>query len=72
MDRVDTEEIGKTAGLVWDYLEENGRSSINALYKNLRVSKRLVDAAIGWLAREGKLSFSHEQRGTYVELLESK
>jgi hypothetical protein len=72
MDRVDAEEIGKTAGLVWDYLEENGRSSINALYKNLRVSKRLVDAAIGWLAREGKLSFSHEQRGTYVELLESK
>ncbi|HHV52061.1 MAG TPA: winged helix-turn-helix domain-containing protein [Synergistaceae bacterium] len=72
MDRVDTKEIGKTAGLVWSYLDKNGRSSLNALYRNLRVSKRLVDAAIGWLAREGKLSFSHEQRGTYVEIYESK
>lgn len=69
MDRIDTEEIGKTAGLVWGYLDKNGRSSLNALYRDISASKRLVDVAIGWLAREGKLSFSQERRGIYVELL---
>ena len=48
--------IGTNAGLVWRALSKAGRMSIKKLKKEtkLRTDKELF-AAIGWLAKEGKL-----------------
>ena len=48
--------IGTNAGLVWRALSKAGRMSVKELKKEtkLRADKELF-AAIGWLAKEGKL-----------------
>ena len=48
--------IGTNAGLVWRALSKTGRMSVKELKKEtkLKTDKELF-AAIGWLAKEGKL-----------------
>ena len=60
--------IGDTAGEVWSYLEKHGRSSISAVEKGAGGSKREVQMAIGWLAREDKIELAEEKRALYVWL----
>jgi hypothetical protein len=60
--------IGATAGMVWRYLEANGRSSISAIEKGVDAPRALVCMALGWLAREGKLVLIEEERSTQVRL----
>jgi hypothetical protein len=62
--------IGATAGMVWRYLEANGSSSISAIEKGVAAPRVLVDMALGWLAREGKLVLVEEERSTQVRLSE--
>lgn len=61
-----TNEIGETAGKVWQYLRENPGSTSAQIAKAVRAKKDLTDMAIGWLAREGKLNFT--SRGKTTEL----
>ena len=51
------EQIGMTAGAVWNYLNDNGEASLASLKKELGTPTDLTIAAIGWLAREEKLEF---------------
>lgn len=51
-------QIGETAGAVWQYLSDNGESSLATIKKELNVSADLLLAAVGWLAREEKLEFA--------------
>lgn len=51
-----THDIGTTAGRVWQKLHDEGEMSISALKKTLGSKDALVDWAIGWLAREDKIS----------------
>jgi len=62
------QEIGKTAGQVWNFLHSNGKSSINALGRAIGAPQLLVDMAIGWLAREGKIELGQEERSICVWL----
>jgi len=64
----DIDEIGYTAGKVWCFLEDNGPASLNKLTKNLEVSRELAMQAIGWLAREDKITFEQAARGRLVRL----
>ena len=52
------ELIGTNAGLVWQALDKLGKMDTKALKKatKLRTDKELY-AALGWLAKEGKLHF---------------
>ena len=49
-------QIGLNAGIVWHLLHNNERWTYCDLKKASGLSDRDLDAAIGWLAREGKLN----------------
>ena len=50
------DEIGTTAGRVWHVLHEQGAMSLTKLVKQLDLPRDLVMQAIGWLAREEKVT----------------
>lgn len=60
--------IGRIAGEVWNYLEENGEASISEVSRNVKESKSKVNMAIGWLAKEDKVNFIDKKRGYAMEL----
>jgi hypothetical protein len=52
------ELIGTNAGLVWNVLNEGGEMSMKDVKKATKIkTEKDLYAAIGWLAKEGKLSF---------------
>lgn len=64
------EAIGETAGLVWNFLQSNGESSLSSLEKRLEAPKTMVSMAVGWLAREGKVEIRAERRSVRISLRE--
>lgn len=64
------ELIGNNAGLVWHALNENGQMSVKNLKKATKIkAEKDVYAALGWLAKEGKLVFAEEKDEILVSLL---
>lgn len=55
-------DIGDTAGLVWSVLADSSGATLAKLKKSIKAPAELVLAAIGWLAREGKLEFESNGR----------
>jgi hypothetical protein len=53
------EKIGTNAGLVWNILHEKGAKGVKELKKLTKLTEKDIYAAIGWLAREEKLSFDN-------------
>jgi len=62
------EQIGETAGSVWRALETKGPQSLGALKKNVKAPGDLVMMAVGWLAREGKLTLEQKGRTPLLRL----
>ena len=62
------ERVGELAGYVWRFLEDEGESSISSVGEAVDAPRSKVNMAIGWLAREGKLEFVDNGRGTSVRL----
>lgn len=63
--------IGEAAGIVWKHLSESESPlTLAALKKSSGLKADEVAAAIGWLAREGKLAFETERRRTLIMLAE--
>lgn len=54
---MNTETIGTNAGLIWNALSENALS-VKQLKKATKLKDKEVFAALGWLAREGKVAIS--------------
>ena len=46
-------EIGITAGDIWHYLDEHGKSTLSQIIKGIDTERERVLMSIGWLAREG-------------------
>lgn len=61
--------IGEAAGKIWHYLDKNGPSSITKVTSETGVGKNDIQRAIGWLAKEGKLTVEIKGR---VETLSLK
>lgn len=61
-------EIGLAAGDVWQYLEWNGACTIEQIKKALPLKESVVFMAVGWLAREGKLSLDVEGKTLRISL----
>ncbi len=62
------QDIGLAAGEVWHYLESNGPCTIEQIKKGLPIKENIFSMAVGWLAREGKLSFEAEGKTLRISL----
>jgi len=62
-------EIGHVAGDVWGALSRKGPLTIATLKKEVAAPSDFVLAAIGWLARENKLSFESSGRTVKIALV---
>jgi len=63
-----SDTIGAAAGKIWEYLEENGATSVSKVTKETGISKNDAQRAIGWLAKEGKLNFEMDKRTELLSL----
>lgn len=62
------EEIGKTAGAIWDALNTRGEQSLSELKKAAKGKDPTFDWAIGWLAREDQIVITPEKRSFRIRL----
>jgi hypothetical protein len=62
------EEIGTTAGTIWQALNNNGELSLPSLKQQVAAKSPVFDWALGWLAREDKVVISRQQRSYRVRL----
>lgn len=60
--------IGEVAGKVWHELNSNGESSAASLKTKLKSDAFSVNAAIGWLAREDKVTLKKNGNSVKVAL----
>jgi hypothetical protein len=63
-------EIGVAAGKVWKALKASGPMPKTKIPKVADVSPQLANQAIGWLAREGKLTLKKEKMSDLIGLKE--
>jgi hypothetical protein len=67
-----TDTIGTWAGLVWNALNEADVLGIKQIKKITKLKEKEIIAALGWLAREGKITFEEsgdEKKETLVTLV---
>jgi hypothetical protein len=62
------EKIGQDAGLIWTALESNGTLEFKALKKESKLKEKELLCALGWLAREGKVTFHEDEKDLFVRL----
>ncbi len=63
------EKIGNNAGKVWTVLDEAGRQNVKEVKKTTKLTDKDLYAAIGWLAREGKISLEEMEKELYISLI---
>ncbi len=62
------EEIGTTAGTIWQALNAKGELSLPSLKQQVEAKSPVFDWAIGWLAREDKVVITRHQKSYRVRL----
>jgi Winged helix-turn-helix domain (DUF2582) len=62
------DQVGLTAGKVWEQLSEGGPQTLAQLKKRVNGQSELVNFAIGWLAREDKVAIIADKKNFRVEL----
>ena len=60
------EQIGFSAGEIYNYLHTNGTTSFAKMKKELDLKGNFADLGLGWLARENKVEIS--QKGPAVKV----
>ena len=64
------ELFGTNAGLVWSALSKSGRLSMKELKKETKIkAEKEIYAALGWLAREGKIDSAEKEGEIYIWLV---
>ncbi len=63
-----TERIGTTAGKVWQVLRTQEETDIRQLPRIVSEKPVIVNQALGWLAREGKLEYREQGDRLWVTL----
>lgn len=64
------EAIGNWAGLVWNALNEANTLDVKQLKKMTKLKDKEVFAAIGWLARENKITIEENEKEYFVTLVQ--
>lgn len=62
------EKIGINAGKVWSVLDEKGRQNVKEIKKATKLTDKDLYAALGWLAREGKVTLESEEKELIASL----
>jgi hypothetical protein len=62
------DRVGFAAGEIWRYLLENGESSPIKIKANLGLSNTMLYLALGWLARENKVSIIQQEYSYKISL----
>ena len=66
---MNVQSIGENAGIIWRLLQsENRKWDYLEIKKATGLPDRYINAAIGWLAREGKVFFEENEGCTRVSL----
>ena len=52
------EQIGFSAGQIYNYLSNNGEATFSKMKKELDLKGNFADLGLGWLAREDKIEIS--------------
>ncbi|MBR3101472.1 MAG: winged helix-turn-helix domain-containing protein [Muribaculaceae bacterium] len=66
---MNVETIGNWAGATWNALDAaNGTLTVKGLKKATKLKEKELYAAIGWLAREGKLNVEENEADIVVTL----
>jgi len=60
------DQIGETAGEVWQCLDQRGKMSMAQLIKTIHAPRDVVMQAVGWLAREDKIEIDETNRGRLI------
>lgn len=64
---MDKDIIGIWSGIIWRTLNERGKLSIQELKQVTGLEPESIYAAVGWLAREGNISFDeHNGLSLYI------
>lgn len=69
---MNVETIGLNAGLVWNALNEADALGMKQLKKITKLKDKEAYAAIGWLAREGKVNLEEGEAELIVSLVQDK
>lgn len=62
------EQIGINAGKVWTILDKNGRQNVKEIKKATKLTDKDLYAALGWLAREGKVALEAVEKELFASL----
>lgn len=62
------EKIGINAGKVWSELDAAGNQNVKEVKKATKLTDKDLYAALGWLAREGKISLVEDGKDLIVSL----
>ncbi|MFW5450704.1 MAG: winged helix-turn-helix domain-containing protein [Methylophagaceae bacterium] len=62
------DSIGTAAGIVWQYLNKKGESSVTKITKETKLDAKTTQRAIGWLSAEGKLAIDTQGRTEVISL----
>ena len=60
--------IGNSAGVIWEYLDTNGETSVSKMVKDTKLDTKSAQRALGWLACEDKLAFETQGRTEVISL----
>lgn len=63
------EKIGTNAGKIWTILDEAGILNVKDLKKSAKLTDKDLYAALGWLAREGKVTLTEKEKELFVSLV---
>ena len=66
---INVETMGMWAGEVWNALAQDGTLGVRKLKKVTKLKEKELYAAIGWLAREGKVSLAEDENDVMVSLI---
>ncbi len=62
------EQIGMSAGQIYNYLNSNGETTFSKIKKELDLKGNFADLGLGWLAREDKVEISKKGASVNVRL----
>lgn len=62
------DKISATAGIIWEYLDKYGPTTVSQLTRNIKAYDKLIHRGIGWLAKEDKITIEVSKRAETISL----